>query len=66
MGLLSLTFSLSMFIAPLAGNWLYGTVGGDVLWPIAGGTAVLTAIGFWALSGTLTPPKTGTAETLTV
>ena len=57
MGLLSLTFSLSMLIAPLAGNWLYGEVGGDVLWPIAGGTAILTAFGFWALSGTLSPAK---------
>jgi hypothetical protein len=62
MGLLSLTFSLSMFIAPLAGNWLYGAVGGDALWPIVGGTAILTSFGFWALSGTLTSPKAGTAE----
>jgi hypothetical protein len=63
MGLLSLTFSLSMLIAPLAGNWLYGEVGGDVLWPIVGGTAILTAFGFWALSRTLSPPKNGAAET---
>jgi MFS family permease len=66
MGLLSLTFSLSMFIAPIAGNWLYGAVGGDALWPIVGGTAILTSFGFWALSGTLTPSKTGTAEAPTV
>jgi predicted MFS family arabinose efflux permease len=63
MGLLSLTFSLSMFIAPLAGNWLYGAVGGDILWPIAGGTAILTALGFWALSGTLSPSRNGAFET---
>jgi hypothetical protein len=63
MGLLSLTFSLSMLIAPLAGNWLYGEVGGDVLWPIAGGTAILTAFGFWALSGTLSPAKNRAPET---
>lgn len=62
MGLLSLTFSMSMLIAPLVGNWLYGEVGGDVLWPIAGGTAFLTAIGFWALSRTLSPPKNGAVE----
>jgi MFS family permease len=62
MGLLSLTFSLSMLIAPLAGNWLYGEVGGDVLWPIAGGTAILTAFGFWALSRSLTPPKNPAPE----
>jgi predicted MFS family arabinose efflux permease len=61
MGLLSLTFSLSMLIAPIAGNWLYGEVGGDVLWPIAGGTAILTSFGFWALSRTLSPPKNGAA-----
>ena len=66
MGLLSLTFSLSMFIAPLAGNWLYGAVGGDALWPIVGSTAILTSFGFWALSGTLTPSKSGTVETPTV
>ncbi|MGD0783176.1 MAG: MFS transporter [Candidatus Aminicenantales bacterium] len=63
MGLLSLTFSLSMLIAPLAGNWLYGEVGGDILWPIAGGTAILTALGFWALSRSLTPPKSSASET---
>ena len=62
MGLLSLTFSLSMLIAPIAGNWLYGEVGGDVLWPIAGGTAILTAFGFWALSRSLTPAKNTAAE----
>ncbi len=63
MGLLSLTFSLSMLIAPLAGNWLYEEVGGDILWPIAGGTAILTALGFLALSRTLSPSKNGVSET---
>jgi predicted MFS family arabinose efflux permease len=63
MGLLSLMFSLSMLIAPLAGNWLYGEVGGDVLWPIAGGAAILTAFGFWALSPSLSPPRNTASET---
>jgi MFS family permease len=62
MGLLSLMFSLSMLTAPLIGNWLYGEVGGDLLWPIMGGAAILTAIGFWALRGVLTPEKSGTTS----
>jgi MFS family permease len=49
LGLLSLVFSLSMFIAPLAGNWLLGTAGGTVLWSVAGGSCVLAAAGFWLL-----------------
>jgi len=49
LGLLSLAFSMSMFIAPAIGNWLYGTIGGDALWPVMGGAAVLSGLGFLAL-----------------
>jgi len=57
MGVLSLTFSLSMFIAPYAGNWVYAKIGGDALWPLAGGIGVLTAAGIWALRRRLAVPK---------
>jgi predicted MFS family arabinose efflux permease len=57
MGLLSLVFSLAMLIAPLCGNWLYGTIGGDGLWPIMGGAAILSGLGFWALRRKLDVPK---------
>jgi predicted MFS family arabinose efflux permease len=57
MGVLSLTFSLSMFIAPYAGNWAYAKIGGDALWPLAGGLGVLTAAGIWALRRQLAVPK---------
>jgi len=57
MGLLSLTFSLSMLIAPLCGNWLYATIGGDALWFVMGGAGVLTSFGFWALGKELDVPK---------
>lgn len=49
LGLLSFAFSLSMLIAPLAGNWLLETAGGTALWVIAGGSAVLSGAGFWLL-----------------
>jgi MFS family permease len=49
LGLLSLTFSLSMFIAPILGNWLFGTIGGDALWPTVGSACLFVAAGFWAL-----------------
>jgi hypothetical protein len=62
MGLLSLTFSLSMLIAPLAGNWLYGAVGPEAFWPIVGSIAVLTAFGFWALKRTLSPPPAAAGD----
>jgi predicted MFS family arabinose efflux permease len=58
LGVLSLVFSLSMLIAPLAGNWLYGTIGGDALWPVVGGAAILTGAGFHALRKGLDVPKT--------
>lgn len=57
MGVLSLTFSLAMFIAPFAGNWLYAKIGGDALWTLAGGIGLLTAGGIWALRGALAVPK---------
>jgi MFS family permease len=56
LGLLSLTFSLSMFIAPSLGNWLLGTIGGDALWPAAGGAAVLSGLGFLILKPKFDPP----------
>jgi len=49
LGLLSLTHSLSMFIAPLLGNWLLGSAGGTALWLIAGGAAAFSGFGFWLL-----------------
>jgi predicted MFS family arabinose efflux permease len=55
LGLLSLTFSLSMFIAPSLGNWLLGTIGGDALWPVAGGAAALSGLGFLILKPRLEP-----------
>jgi predicted MFS family arabinose efflux permease len=57
MGVLSLAFSLAMFIAPLCGNWLYGAIGGDALWFVMGGAGILTGFGFWALRRTLDIPK---------
>ena len=49
LGLLSLVFSLSMFIAPLAGNLIFEFAGGAALWAIAGGSCALAAAGFWIL-----------------
>jgi MFS family permease len=46
LGLLSLVFSLSMFIAPLAGNLLLERAGGTALWIIAGSACALSAGGF--------------------
>jgi len=57
MGVLNLMFSLSMFIAPYVGNWLYAKIGGDALWPLAGGIGLLAAGGIWALRGALAVPK---------
>ena len=57
MGLLSLVFSLSMLIAPLAGNWLYETGGGTKLWLLAGAASAVSAAGFWLLRKPLSVPK---------
>jgi MFS family permease len=57
MGMLSLNFSLANFIAPLLGNWLYAKIGGDALWPVMGGTALLVAWGIWSMRRILAVPK---------
>jgi MFS family permease len=49
MGLLSLIFSLSMFIAPMIGNGLLAAAGGTGLWLVAGGSSVLAGFGFWRM-----------------
>jgi MFS family permease len=53
MGAFSLMFSSAMFVAPYVGNWLYAKIGGDALWPLAGGIGVLAAAGIWMLRGVL-------------
>jgi len=60
MGVLSLVFSLAMFVAPLCGNWLYGAAGGDALWFIMGGAGILAAFGFLALGKEMDVPKQAT------
>jgi MFS family permease len=60
MGVFSLNFSLSMFLAPLVGNWIFAKLGGDALWPIMGGVALLVAAGIWAMRRTLDVPKPAT------
>jgi len=57
MGVFSLMFSSAMFIAPYVGNWLYAKIGGDALWPLAGGIGVLAAAGIWMMRGALAVPK---------
>ncbi len=49
LGLLSFAFSLSMLIAPLAGNWLLASAGGTALWAIMGGACALAGAGFWIM-----------------
>jgi len=49
MGMLSMAFSLGIFIAPLTGNWALGAIGGDALWFLLGGVGVACAAGFWML-----------------
>ncbi len=49
LGVLSFAFSLSMLIAPLAGNWLLESAGGTALWLIAGASCALSGAGFWVL-----------------
>jgi predicted MFS family arabinose efflux permease len=49
MGMLSMAFSLAIFIAPLTGNWALGTIGGDALWFLIGGIGLACAAGFWML-----------------
>ncbi|MDD8027013.1 MAG: hypothetical protein PHI34_10885, partial [Acidobacteriota bacterium] len=61
MGMLSLNFSLSMLLAPLVGNWLYAKIGGDALWPVMGGAALLVAYGIWSMRNVLTVPKPASA-----
>lgn len=48
MGMLSMTFSLGHFIAPIAGNGIYGALGGDRLWLIVFAAGMLSASGFYA------------------
>jgi predicted MFS family arabinose efflux permease len=55
MGMLSMAFSLAIFIAPLTGNWALGTIGGDALWFLLGGIGVSCAAGFWSLRRRLAP-----------
>ena len=57
MGVLSLVFSLAMLVAPLVGNWLYVTIGGDGLWPVMGGAGLISAAGFYALRKALDAPR---------
>lgn len=57
LGLYSLMFSSAMFVAPYAGNALYAEIGGDALWPLAGGIGVLAAAGIWMMRGALSVPK---------
>ncbi|MBN1940117.1 MAG: MFS transporter [Candidatus Aminicenantes bacterium] len=59
MGLYSLMFSAGMFIAPYAGNWLYAEIGGNALWPVAGGAGILASAGILALKGALERPREG-------
>jgi MFS family permease len=49
LGLLSLAFSLSMLIAPLAGNLILDAAGGTALWAIVGGSTIAAGGGFWLL-----------------
>ena len=53
LGVLSFAFSLSMLIAPLAGNWLLASAGGTALWAIMGGACVLAGAGFWIMRKTM-------------
>ncbi len=57
MGVLSLIYSMGNFLAPLLGNWLYDKIGGDALWPVMGGAALLVAWGIWSMRGVLAVPK---------
>jgi len=57
MGVLSLVFSLAMLVAPFVGNWLYGAIGGDALWPVMGGAGLVAASGLYALRKALAPPR---------
>jgi predicted MFS family arabinose efflux permease len=51
MGMLSMTFSLANFFAPMAGNGIYKALGGDTLWLIVGATGMMSAIGFYSQRG---------------
>lgn len=58
MGLFSLMFSLSMFIAPYVGNGLYAKIGGEAFWLAAGAAGLLASAGIWMMRGRLDrPPK---------
>ncbi len=57
MGVLSLVFSLAMLVAPFVGNWLYGTIGGDALWPVMGGAGLVAAAGLYSLRTALALPR---------
>jgi predicted MFS family arabinose efflux permease len=59
MGVLSLVYSLAMLVAPFVGNWLYGSIGGDGLWPVMGAAGLISAAGFYALRKKLDVPKAG-------
>ncbi len=56
MGMLSMAFSLAIFIAPLTGNWALATIGGDALWFLLGGAGAACAAGFWMLHRKLAIP----------
>lgn len=60
MGVLSLVFSLAMLVAPFVGNWLYGLIGGDALWPVMGAAGLVSAAGIFSLRKELAVPKRGT------
>jgi hypothetical protein len=46
-----------MLVAPYAGNWVYAKIGGDKLWPLAGGVGLLAVAGIWLMRGSLAVPK---------
>jgi predicted MFS family arabinose efflux permease len=49
MGLYSLTFSLALVVAPLAGTWSYSRLGPEAFWTGVGGIGFLTAMGLFLL-----------------
>ncbi len=62
MGLYSLMFSTGMFIAPYAGNWLYTVIGGEALWPVAGGVGILASAAIGLLKNPLERPRPNAPE----
>lgn len=48
LGLYHSIFSISQIVSPLAGTWIYATLGGPALWLICGGLSILAAMILWA------------------